>query len=402
MKRLLRLKGLEVFFLTLGKLALALSIWVALEAQTWLAAALPIVFYLCKTCFGCFFSNLPDKVGPRRLIVQLMTVSCSAFALFAIGFEWQQPILLLVAAGAFGSVESYFTPSVNALVPELVDTDEAPNAYRYSFLISSVARVSGLTVGFLGYEVLNSAIVLLIITIIAAIVCWYSSGVAYPSPRQIRSAFESPFKSFKRFSRIRFEIEWSLISLAINAITVSFSTFVIPFAAKTVFDVSPVYLGLLEASVTAGVVFSALFLHRFVSERVSELVIVLGSLAVLGASMFAYAILLQPVAWAVISFFVGAAIVTNNTTVEARRSMALPEKERGFFQTSHFFIIQAGVPVGLLVSSILVFGQSLNGVLLVAGSIILLCTAYLALSTSFREFIRVPKDDLLGYYTKLL
>ena len=403
LQQFIKIKVAETYYLTLTRILLAVGVWFSLKTDGLSPILFSVVFFSSRVTFGGLFPRLPDAVKKETLLLLCQFLGLTSLILFYLFKDIEAYSLIVIPFILLGFIDAYYAPTVNALIPDLVAKDKIPRAYRISFFMGSLANTVGLALGFLGYEYFNNmemlAIYLLlgtIFTIVSIRNSSHSFDVNYPV------LLSNPIKSFAAFSRIRFEVEWSIGSLIINLVVVAFSAYLIPVAVESIFKESPVFIGFMEGCISIGVILGALFFHSFLSVRINDRILVLGSLALISVCFFTYAFALDMYAWLIISVIVGVAIVLNNTTIESKRSVAIVKEHRGMFQTIHSLIIQAGIPFGLLISYFASLAFDVKTTLIAGGALLLLVVLYLASSRSVTHFLNVSSTEIEGYYERLM
>lgn len=401
MKQFLKLKSTEVYFTVVIKILLALAIWLTLESAPWLTIWLPVAFFSSRIFLGGFFPNVSDNIDKYTFILILQLIMFPALVAYLYFINTESYGYLILVIFLLGVIDAYYAPTVNALIPDMVREEQLHSAYRISFFLMAVSNAAGLTIGFAGYEVFN--LNYLILVLLAACVPMFALNFGLKKvcfDFEPSKLFVNPLKNFREYRAVKFEFEWSICSLIINSVVVAFSTFIIPLAVKEVMDASSIYVGLMEAAVSLGIIIGSIYVHKELSRFLSDRVLVIASLSVLSFCFLLYSFALNKFAWMITSIIFGVALVVNNTTVESKRSIAISEKNRGMFQTIHSLLIQAGVPVGLLISKVISDRLSIE-VSLVAGFLTLfVVVVYLACSKHTTDFLRTPLDKIGGYYDR--
>ena len=399
----MKIKVAETYYLTLTRILLAVGVWFSLKTDGLSPILFSVVFFSSRMIFGGLFPRLPDAIKKETLLFLCQILGLTSLILFYLFKDIEAYSLIVIPFILLGFIDAYYASTVNALIPDLVAKAKIPRAYRISFFVGSVANTVGLALGFLGYEYFNNMEMLaiylplgIILTFVSVRKRSHSYNVDFPV------LLSSPIKNFSAYSRIRFEVEWSIGSLIINSVFVAFTTYLIPFAVESIFKKSPVFIGFMEGSISIGVILGALTIHSYLSARINDRILVLGSLTLISVCFFTYASALDMYAWLVISVIIGVAIVLNNTTIESKRSIAIEKEHRGMFQTIHSLIIQAGIPIGLLIAYFASMTLDVKTTLIAGGTVLLLVVLYLASRKSVTRFLNVSSTEIEGYYGRLM
>ncbi|MDC9582538.1 MFS transporter, partial [Xenorhabdus sp. PR6a] len=110
-----------------------------------------------------------------------------------------------------------------------------------------------------------------------------------------------------------------------------------------------IFIGLIEGCAALGAITSSLYIQQKAEHFIGKSKVVIVSFFTLSFSFLMLSLSVNVWAWSVLVFFMGVVIVMNNVSVEASRSIAIPEEHRVKIQTIHNCIIGLGNPFGLLV-----------------------------------------------------
>ena len=396
----------EAVYLLCSRVTLAVVTWLFLQHHMApLASSALAVFFAARLLAGGLLSWVTDAVSRRTLLRGLGGV-----AAFSIGIlVWADPVTALLPAflslSLLGAVDSLFTPVVNACIPEVVHPDALESAYRYAFFLQALVNTAGMAIGLAGFQLFHQQWIFLTALVLLAVVTITLGGLPKlaPAPTGMKSSvsIRGLLRPFRTFLGFRLEVVWALISLLTNVFTVTLSSLVIPYHIGRHLHKPPLYVGLIEASAALGAIVAALWLQKRLSKHLARPALVTGSFLVLSGCFLFYALFPAFIAWLLISFVVGLAIVTNNTTVEAARSIAIPKGIRGQIQTLHYLLIQAGVPVGLFACGRVLEHQDARLWLWLSSGVVLLLALSLFYNRDLQLLLRTPKQQLDGLYSRL-
>jgi len=261
-----------------------------------------------------------------QLIESLSTASLAAATVAG----WVTTSYILVAVVAIGAARAFEGPSMQALLPGLVEAETFPQATAWSTSANETAAIIGPALGGVLYLAgptvvySGSALLLLAAGFFVAAVKARTAAIrrSVPKGRALRSVFAG-----LTFIRSR-PVIFGAISLDLFAVLLGGATALLPAYAKDILFVGPEGLGLLRAAPSAGAVGMSFLLaqrplRRHVGKTMSAAVIVFG----LGTIVFALSrFFLLSIAALII---LGAADVISMVIRSALVQLGTPDEMRG-------------------------------------------------------------------------
>ncbi len=155
--------------LWVGAFTSSVGTWMQAVAQNWLILTLTgSAFYLGLAAFlqeapflvfSLFGGVLADRVDRRRILLGSPVIQLSSAFLLAalVATGWVRVWHSLVLSAAVGLAQSFGGPAYQALVPNLVDREDLPNAVALNSIQFNLARVIGPVLGGWAFYALGAA-----------------------------------------------------------------------------------------------------------------------------------------------------------------------------------------------------------------------------------------------------
>jgi MFS family permease len=206
--------------------------------------------------------DVADRFERRRLLMLcygILAACTGGLALIARTpsphVEWIYLVLVLVGIG-----RAFAGPAAQALVPNLVPSEQFPNAVAWSSSIWHVAVVAGPAVGGLVYAASSSATVYLVAAVLQ-LVALAAIGVL-PIPRVLPKSEGGSWRRLLAGLEFvwRKKIILGAISLDMFAVLLGGAVALLPVYAKDILHTGPTGLGLLRSAPAAGATVMSLLL----------------------------------------------------------------------------------------------------------------------------------------------
>jgi len=350
-----KLRSSEALYILSSRVFVAvMTLHLLSNDSIWLSSAFLFNYFMIKSLAGIFLSHRLEAF-PKKYLLMILTsffiliVFASTLSTPSLGFS--SKLVLSVAAG-IGFVDSFYASVVNAFIPDVVEKKDIDDAFRKTFLMQASVDLFGIALGMSGYTLLGLTTILWITLAGACIVlviqkCLIHKGNA--SVIVLSNSKSSIVRSLSLFLHYRFEPWWALSSLIINLFLVPFSSFMIPYVIVKVSAESPMFIGLIEGCAALGAIASSFYIQKKAEQSIGKSRAVIVSLFTLSLAFLMLSLSINVLVWSVLTFLMGIVIVMNNVSVEASRSVAIPEEHRVKIQTIHNCIIGLGNPFGLLI-----------------------------------------------------
>jgi len=209
-----------------------------------------------------------DRVERRRIVMACQTVQCLAALVLAMGsfghFIGLHGIFACVML--IGSARAFEMPSMQALLPGLVEAEQFPRMLAWAASVWRVAVILGPALGGLLYMAGPGA-VYLVCSVFSCLAATAMSGIPKPKTRPVRQP--ATLKSILggiEFIRQRPDILGS-ISLDLFSVLLGGATALLPVYAKDILHTGPWGLGVLRAAPSLGALGMSLFLVHFPLRR---------------------------------------------------------------------------------------------------------------------------------------
>ena len=376
-----------------GACTSSIGTWTQTTAQNWMVLSLTgSAFYLG---LDAFLQQLPimlftliggvlaDRRDRRRTLLtsQYIQMATAATLALLVYLGVVQIWHILVLSFITGLAQAFGGPAYQALIPELVDKKDLPNAVAFNGIQVNIARVLGplafaATIGafakwgFTDPQAMAACFALNALSFLVVIWALMSLHIKHIPTTNAGSMRDEMGTGL---SYVRHQ--HSLVALIILAATTTFLGFAVltflPLFARQVFHEGAATYSHLLAFSGAGSVVGALviaWLGKFKRMGLTALLVQ----AVYGLLIFAFS--LSRVLWVseVLLFLTGAALMMVFSTVTSLIQLIAPNEMRGRVMSIYMVAFRGGMPLGSLVSGYLAtflgapFVIGVNGVLLIA------------------------------------
>lgn len=393
-----KLRSSEALYILSSRVFVAvMTLHLLSDDSIWLSSAFLFTYFMTKSLAGILLSHRLEAF-PKKHLLMILTgffifiVLASGLSAPSLGFSSQ--LVLPVAAG-IGFVDSFYASVVNAFIPDVVEKKELDDAFRKTFLMQASVDLFGIALGMTGYTLLGLTTILWIILAGACIVLIIQKRIIHKGHASVIISSDSKssiVKSLSLFLHYRFEPWWALSSLIINLFLVPFSSFVIPYVIVKVSSESPMFIGMIEGCAASGAIASSFYIQKKAEQSIGKSGVVIVSFFILSLAFLMLSLSTNVLVWSVLAFLMGMAIVMNNVSVEASRSVAIPEEHRVKIQTIHNCIIGLGNPFGLLIVPYIVSKYSYSTALLLSCVSVFLVAVFVKFIPQFNVLLANDSD----------
>jgi MFS family permease len=262
--RSLRNRNYRLFFG--GQLVSLSGTWLQFVAQDWLVlqltgsgVAVGITTALQFTpmlLFGVWGGMLADRYDKRRLLIgvqivmALLAVGLAVVAVAGVAEAW----MVWVFAALTGAATVIESPTRNAFVAEIVDTDDLPNAVSLNTALASTARIVGPAVAgvLIATAGVGAAFVVNALSFTAVIVALWRLDVSAIRRSEPVARSRGQIRSGLRYAWSTPVLRATLAVVAVVAVLVLNFRVALPLLAKFAYDGGPGTFGLLSALLASG------------------------------------------------------------------------------------------------------------------------------------------------------
>lgn len=362
-----------------------------------LSSSFLFTYFMIKSLSGVLLSHRFESVSKKYFLMMLTSffifiVLSSTISIPYLGFS--SKIIIPIAAG-IGFVDSFYVSVVNAFIPDIVEKNGIDDAFRKTFLMQASVDLFGTAIGMTGYTLLRLTSIFWIILVGACISLLIQKFIFHNGCSKVFFSNKNKStisNSLSIFFHYRFEPWWALSSLIINFFLVPFSSFIIPYVIINISNESPIFIGLIEGCSALGAIISSLYLQRKAENFIGKSKLVIVSFFTLAFSFLILSLSVSIWVWSLLVFFMGMVIVMNNVSVEASRSIAIPEKHRVKIQTIHNCVIGLGNPFGLLVVPYIVTKYSHSIALVLSYIFVFLVAVFIRFIPTFEVLLDHDRD----------
>ncbi|WP_094095121.1 MFS transporter [Paenibacillus physcomitrellae] len=208
--------------------------------------------------------QVADRFERRKIIFICQLIECGVVALLVISTlgDWIQSYHILIAAAILGASRSFENPTNSAMVPDLVDREELPQAAAWSASAGQTASIVGPALGGLLLYWGPSAVYF---TSIAALLISAFLILSIKAKRTVRKAEAITMDSLLNGLRFVFnrKIILGTISLDLFAVLLGGATALLPIFSDDVLHTGSWGLGLLRTAPAVGALLMSLVLTRY-------------------------------------------------------------------------------------------------------------------------------------------
>jgi len=346
-------------------LMLSLTGSAAYVALVQTAAGLPVLL------FAILAGTIGDLVDRRRflLITQtLMLIAATALGVLAIR-GLVTPWVLLALIFAVGTGQALTSPTWQTLQPELVGTDERPQAISLGAVNQNLARAVGPAIGGILLAATSAGTVFLInaasfAAVIAVIAAWHSARAPDALPREhVGEAVRAGGRYVAASPALR-------VILARAGLFIFFASAVwalLPLTARSALHLGSGGYGLLLGSVGIGAVAGAAMLPRLRARLSPDVMLASGSVGLTAVTLIlAYAHVTVVAAVALIAG--GACWVTVLSTLNSLYQLSLPRWVKARGMSFYLMVFQGGNAIGSAVMGVAAEHAGLSPTLTIAAA----------------------------------
>ncbi len=370
--------------LWMGACTSSIGTWMQKVAQSWLV--LELTNSATYLALDAFLGELPillftliggvvaDRYDRRKLLLASQFIQmASAFALAALVFGGKVHIYHVLALSFMsGCAQAFGGPAYQSLIPSLVRKEHLPNAIALNSIQFNIARVLGPLLAGVALHQFGSAICfglngLSFLVVIAALVSLHAPHVATTSTRRMRDELATGLR-YVRDDRSLLTL--TVLGLASTFLGVPLLTF-LPVFTRNVYHADVGQYSQMMAWSGVGAIAGALvvaWLGRFRHMGLTALLVQLAS----GVLVVAFA--LTRLLWLshVLLLVMGAAMMITFSLFTSLVQLVAPNEMRGRVMSVYMVAFRGGMPLGSLVTGLVVdqagapLALAVNGALLTA------------------------------------
>lgn len=357
-------------------------------------------FFLTRSLCGIFIGNRFEHHKKKTVLLALSSLFCLLAMALGVLYSYQQLTILTLPLIAIilAFIDSIFSSVVDAYIPLVVQKTELENAYRKTFIMQAFIDLFGLALGMTGIALIGYENVMMIIIASAALSVFMLGLLNNIDDIDDVKSYQrfDVVRSLKLFFHYKFEPRWALLSLSCNMILLPFSMMVIPYFVSHVVQKSPIYIGVIEACASLGVLLASLYLHKKVSRILGNTNTISLAFVLIGLPLVVLAYQPSIAIWLLCAFVIGASIVLNNVTMESKRASIIPKEHRVKIQTMHNAFINLANPIGFLITGLFLAKADYFYFLLIGGLLITSLSVVVRLIPKFK-IIAENADENLSY-----
>jgi MFS family permease len=324
--------------------------------------------------FSLIGGVIADRFERRHLLMasQWVQMACAMLLTVLVGFHAIRVWHMLTCSFIAGFAQAFGGPAYQALIPNLVDKEDMPNAISLMSIQFNAAVLVGPALGGLAFAKLGATwcFGLNALSFLAPIIALGLLTVRFLPVKTTESILTS-LKQGVQFVRVREGMAGLMVlAFLMAALAVPSRTF-LPVFAKDIFKGGANTYALLLSCSGAGSIVGALTVAGLGNLR-NKGRVALSMMICLGISISGFALSPSVLLACVLLFFSGASMISVFTTVNSLVQLIVTNEMRGRVMSVYNFSFRSGMPLGNLVCGWLVpmFSApvvvAVDGVLLVA------------------------------------
>jgi predicted MFS family arabinose efflux permease len=334
--------------------------------------------------FSLVGGAVADRMDRRLLLIasQVIQMSCAFTLALLFAFDVVRVWHILSLSFVVGLAQAFGGPAYAALIPALVKADDLPNAIALNSIQFNLARVIGPMLGGLALTELGAAWCFALngvsyLAVIASLLVLRVRFRLAPGEASILASVKAGLDFVRRRAAML-----SLIGLAFSTTVLGVPVVVfLPVFARDVFEQGPDIYTLLLSLSGAGSIAGALLVAGF-SENRHKGWAALAALATLGASIAGFALSRNLVLSCALLFVAGASLMVVFAMVTSLVQLLTRDEMRGRVMSVYNVAFRGGMPIGSLLTGMLVPVFGAPAVLGVAGGLLVLLGVYFMLGTA--------------------
>ena len=374
----------------IGACTSSIGTWMQIAAQNWLVykisgspfflgldASLGQLPIILLSLVGGVFADRRDR-RQMLLLSQYIQMAC-AFTLSALVFTGLlrnvYPILCL--SFIVGIAQAFGGPAYQALVPNLVKSDNLPNAIALNSIQFNLARVIGPTLGGIALVKLGAAWCFSLngLSFVAVIITLYMVQATFTPSASNESVMESIRKGLAFIRQRDAMVSLIVLAFVMTMLGVPALQF-LPVFAEKVFHRGPQSFTTMLSTSGAGSVVGGLVVAGLAKKRgLGKAALVM--LCAFGATMASFALSKSFVMSCVFLFFSGASLMAVFTMVSSLVQLIVTDDMRGRVMSVYNVAFRGGMPIGSLAAGALIPVFTAPTVLAANGALLIAVALYM-------------------------
>jgi predicted MFS family arabinose efflux permease len=349
-----------------GACTSSIGTWMQKLAQSWLVLQISgSPFYLGLDSFLgeipiLLFSLAGGVAADRRdrrhplLFSQFVQMSCAFILTALVATGWVRVWYIMCLSFTTGLAQAFGGPAYQALIPSLVEQEDLPNAIALNSIQFNLARIIGPALGGIALTQLGAAWCFGLngLSFVAVIVSLFMIRLRF-IPGKTQDTMLDSLKQGIGFLWRQGAMR-SLVALAFLMTMLGIPMLVfLPVFAKDVFHAGPNTYTLLLVASGGGAITGALGVAALGNRRNKGRAALL-MLVLLGILMACFALAKSLAASAVFLFLAGAALIGSFALITSLVQLIITDEMRGRVMSVYNVAFRGGMPIGSLVTGVLV------------------------------------------------
>lgn len=382
----------------------AIAWWIAQQG-----GGADLALYAAIVAIGSLvFLPLLSPFGDRYCKRSMMTVGLAGQTLVALALailvqSSAYNLAIIIALDLFGAATgSLFAPASASIVAEMLPADKLTTGLGLQKSGQALGRLIGPTLGGGMLAFTGTASALWLYTLLLIISCVLTLRIPRRPVSRSQGAAASGWLSDIQAGlaakwHIKVERWWTFVTFLFAIFLFPCVGMLLPLKIQSL-HLSGAWLGLCEASLSAGMLLGALGLSAKLAQRVGRFAIYTSAVVGMGLCFAIIGAAHRPVMLMVALAVCGLCIATTQLVGQTHRMLAIPPSFRARMSSVQIMVMQVAATIGPAVGGIGLARLGIDQVYILFGGAMLLTGVGYALAPGYRAFISMSHDRADGYY----
>jgi MFS family permease len=378
--------------------------WIAQQGGGADLALYAVIIAISTLVFLPLLSPLGDRYCKRSLMTIGLAgqmVGAAGLAVLAQWSAYHLPLIIgLDLVGTAGAC--LFAPAGDSIIAELLPADQLTAGLGFQRSGQALGRLAGPTLGGAALALGTTATALWLYTLLLGISCALTLRIPKrPVSRPATTGAAAWLADIKAGLAAKWHIKierwWTLVTFLFAIFLFPCIGLLLPVKIQAL-GLSSTWLGLCEASLSAGMLVGALGLSARLAERVGRFAIYTSAIVGMGICFAIVGASHRPLVLLVVFAVCGLCVATTQLVGRTHRMLAIPPSFLARMTSVHFMVMQVAATIGPAVGGIGLARLGVDRTYVLFGGAMLLSGVGYMLAPGYRAFIGLSHDQATGYY----
>lgn len=366
------------------------------------------LYFFTKILSGLLLSPLGDRNKKSHILSSCVLMSIMAPLILFITLQQGSHYFTVAAlAGIFllGVSDSLISPTIAAIIPQIIASALITNAMHRKFTIDSIGGILAIAAGIISLDNLGLANTLILISaagFLNGVLISNALNAIPDTPSHKNHYLKHLTEGLLLSYQFRFEFRWNTIAALANFAVTPLISIIIPYIAQYYWHSEAWKIIQLEAVLSLGILISATLVYpKLNKHNIKKETIVRTSWLALPTLFLSLCFTQNFIIWNAIIFSLGIAIICNNIAIESTRTLAIPAACMARIQTIHHVFILALIPLGFAITGFALQKWGLEHAMLLLSATIAMAWLLLRTAPKMTELLSLDNESLVGAYERL-